>query len=84
MTEMPGRFSQLIEARRIKKFLDYRNVPELRVWKKRSVLGFIAALNGDEIIPDNDTLVYRSCILPCSKRQSQQRNAVSSLQVCGY
>ena len=50
----------VIEARRIKKFLGLPERAGIEGLEKALRFRFYAALNGDEIIPDNDTLVYRT------------------------
>ncbi|HOI26107.1 MAG: DUF6125 family protein [Paludibacteraceae bacterium] len=64
----------VVEARRIKEFLHLSEQAGLEGLKKALAFRFYAALNGDEIIVDGDTLIYRT--LSCRVQNARARKGM--------
>ncbi len=64
----------VVEARRIKEFLHLSEHPGVDGLKRALAFRFYAALNGDEVVTDGDTLVYRT--VSCRVQNARARKGM--------
>ena len=74
----------VIEAKRIKTFLNLPEHPGIEGLKQALKLRLYANINRDEIITEGNTLIYRTTECPRTARTQQQKHAAASLQSCWH